>query len=358
MRLGSKVSEARHTSNIGFGVFLQQDSRNGRVTGQLEDDHHIISSTFVPNGNHVTHRTLNGQEMVQLETKYRSLRGTTLSSFGANEIYVMEFRSDGASTTFQISRHGDESKFVHTSEQVQSLGNANRVLVFFRANHVLCTHLNTVIGNNCLGSNAPNWKLSLPEDSVPSWPLGLQTRMVTGSAEPFNVLNTALRHDLVSGGPGTSLAERPQAKVFADCIRARYPTAKSEPLGKVFPLMLNVDGLCLDLPFGLSMWNRGNIVGSAMAVNQLLKASIPVSSIGIVAFYPSQAKEYRHALQHLHNLTPNLGFDRVAIDDLEGWIGKEIGIAVVDLVRTANSSGNLGFLSQARRLKLALTLHR
>lgn len=301
--------------------------------------------------------------MAQLEGKFKSIRGTTLGTFGTSELYAMEFKSVRMGKTFLISRHGGElhsnPSILHTSKQVQSIAYAKRVLIFFRADHVLCAHLNSVIENNCIGQAAPSWKDSLPEDAVPTWPLDIQRRMVVGSTEPFNVLNTALRHNVIYDGEGTDPKERPQARTFADCLRSTYPSAKSEPSGKVFPLMLNVtDGVCLDLPFGLSMYNRKNMFVGVMALYQLLRTSILPSTIGIVTFYPSQAETYRNALQQLHKQSPMLGYNQVAVDTLEGWVGKDIGIAIVDFVRTSNASGNLGYLSQSRRLKLALTFHR
>ncbi|KAK4696613.1 hypothetical protein P7C71_g1333, partial [Lecanoromycetidae sp. Uapishka_2] len=364
VRLGTKTSET-HTSNIGFRVLLQQEERKGDSTGQLEDNYHLVSCHYVPNDNALTHRVLDEEETAKLN-EYEALRGTTLASIGSfdkRRVHTMVFTSDGLGKMFLLSRHGGElqsdASIRSVSKQVQSLAYAKRVLIFFREDHALCSHLDTVIEHDCTGSFAPSWKDPLPEGAVPTWPLGLQSRMVRGSSGPFNVLNAALRHDDIHDGSGTSLSERPHARLFADCVRTVYPSAKREPRGKVFPLMLNVtDGICLDLPFGLSMYNPKNVFAGAIALYHLLRTGIPASNVGIITFYPSQTQAYRIALKGFHHQDSTLRYGQVTVDSLEGWVGKEIDIAIIDFVRTANASGNLGYLSQWGRLKVALTIHR
>lgn len=150
----------------------------------------------------------------------KSTRGATVGFFGDTELYFMEFKSDGVGKTFLLSCHGGDLLSSNTStrnmsKRVQSIAYAKRVMLFFRANPVLCAHLNVVIDNNCLGQPAPSWKDSLPEDAVPTWASLVQTRMIAGSTEVLKVLNAALRHDLLKDGRGTSLADRPRARVFA-----------------------------------------------------------------------------------------------------------------------------------------------
>lgn len=74
--------------------------------------------------------------------------------------------------------------------------------------------------------------------------------------------------------------------------------------------------------------------------------------------YPGQADIYRDALKKCHRYAPSKGYNAVKVGKLEDCVGTDYGIIIVDLVRTANSSGNLGFLSQARRLQSLLTIHR
>lgn len=121
--------------------------------------------------------------------------------------------------------------------------------------------------------------------------------------------------------------------------------------------MLNVPGLCTELPFGASMLNRLNTYAAINALHELLAAQIPASDIGIVTLYHAQAVAYKDALDHCHTLAPQRGYNHVQVNILEGWVHRTVGIAIVDLVRTANASGNLGYLSQANRLKVLLSRH-
>ncbi len=298
-----------HTSNIGFRVLLQQDARKSLVSGQSEDDFHLISCSLVPTGNAVTHRTTTEQERTELETIFKSTRGATVGLFGDTEFYFMEFKSDGVGKTFLLfCLRGDllssNTTIRNTSKRVQSIAYAKRVMLFFRANHVLRAHLNVVIDNNCLGQPSPSWKDSLPEDAVPTWASLVQTRMIAGSTDLLNVLNAALRHDLLKDGRGTSLADCPRARVFADFVRTTYQSTQREPAAKVFPLMLNVtDGVCLELPFGLSMYNRGNVFAGTTVLYQLLRTSIPAAGIGIVTFYPCQVRTFSGILAQSASLT-------------------------------------------------------
>lgn len=124
--------------------------------------------------------------------------------------------------------------------------------------------------------------------------------------------------------------------------------------------MLNVsdDCLCIDLPFGASMLNRGNTYAAINALHGLLAAHIASDQIAIVTLYPTQVAAYQDALRRCHKHDPLSGYDLVQVGLLEAWVDKTVSVAIVDLVRTANSSGNLGYLSQANRLKILLTLHR
>lgn len=157
----------------------------------------------------------------------------------------------------------------------------------------------------------------------------------------------------------TSVECRQQAKAFRNFIHETYTTVRREPSHKVYPVMLNVtDGLCSEMPFGASMVNKENSYAGINALHGLLKANIVGEDIAIVTLYPGQADIYRDALKKCHRYAPAKGYNTVKVGKLEDCVGTDYGIVIVDLVRTANSSGNLGFLSQARRLQLLLTIHR
>jgi len=124
--------------------------------------------------------------------------------------------------------------------------------------------------------------------------------------------------------------------------------------------VLNVaDGCyCVQLPFGASMINRGNTYAAINALHGLLAAGIASDHIAIVTLYPTQVAAYQDALNRCHKYNPVSRYDLVQVGLLEAWVDKTIGVAIVDLVRTSNASGNLGYPSQVTRLKVLLTLHR
>lgn len=137
-----------------------------------------------------------------------------------------------------------------------------------------------------------------------------------------------------------------------------YPSVRPEPAHKVHPVLLNVvDGLCVELPFGASMLNRSNTYASINALHKLLEAKISASRVGIVTLYPAQMEAYQDGLKRCHDLKPERGYNLVEVGLLEHWVDRNVGIAIVDLVRTPNASGNFGFLSQSNRLKALLSTH-
>jgi len=160
-------------------------------------------------------------------------------------------------------------------------------------------------------------------------------------------------------GPGTSVKDRPEAEQFKAFVRQSYPAIRQEPANKVYPIMLNVSnqGPCIELPFGASLVNRTNTYTTINALHRLIAINLAASRIGIVTLYPAQVEIYKDALDRCHKYAPDRGYNLVQVDLLENWVQKTVGIVIVDLVRTPNASGNLGYLSQANRLKVLLSLH-
>ena len=158
-----------------------------------------------------------------------------------------------------------------------------------------------------------------------------------------------------------------EAVKFKEHVRKTYPNARQEPESKLYPVLLNVPGFgnCVELPFGAAMLNRKNTYAGIEALHALLDSGIPASRIGIVTLYPAQSKAYKDALDRCEKCDEkrddshgrSRGYKDVQCDILENWVGKTVGIAIIDLVRTSNATGNLGFLSQANRLKVMLSLH-
>lgn len=372
VRLGTKVSDP-HPSSVGFRVLLLNDRRKPNATGSFEDYYHVVSCKFGSHGeNAVVCSPATEGEMHEVSDAIRdrpktpgSIGGPGVCSLNVPEGYNW-YRLDfyNADEGFTVTRHGLDlsttNSYIRKIEKMLPfLSYTTHISLFFLADDILLSHLEKAIKRDCIGLEAPSWKVSLPEDAIPMWPGNIQTRTVAGSTGPLNVLNCALREDAVRDGQGTSLESRPQAKRFREYVHATYPGVRREPRHAVYPVMLNVSqGLCIELPFGASMFNRENTYAGINALHKVLGTGIPGADVGIVTFYPSQLEAYQDALRQCHKHALAVGYDRVKTGLLENWVGKEVGVAIVDMVRNANASGNLGYLSQARRLKLALSLHR
>lgn len=356
--LGTKVSDA-YPSCVGFRIMLRSHFLQTKSSGSLEDNYCVFSFNFRPNRNSsVTFSQATDQDK-------EGIPGTK-DSFDLNQsqtLYKLDFINNYRDGFF-FSRHGPklQTSDIHTQEikrMLPLIPSTQAISLFFPADDILIAHLKKTIMNDCVGVEAQSWKVSLPESAIPKWPQNVQTRMVAGSINMLNVLSHALHDGVLQDGSGTSLNCRPQAKRFREFLHATYPSLSLETMNSVYPVFLDVvDGLCVELPFGASMFNRENTYAGINALHLLLRSGIPGADVGIVTLYPAQVQAYRNALQQCHKYAPKIGYDAVTADVLEEWVGKEIGITVIDLVRTANASGNLGYLSQARRLKLLFSLHR
>ena len=93
-------------------------------------------------------------------------------------------------------------------------------------------------------------------------------------------------------------------------------------------------------------------------VHRLLIAETQPEEIGIITFYPHQVEIYRGALKICDTHRSHRGYEKVKVNVVENCAGQTVDFAIVDLVRTTNARGNLGLLSQQRRLKIALTRHK
>ena len=97
-------------------------------------------------------------------------------------------------------------------------------------------------------------------------------------------------------------------------------------------------------PDGLSKRNpqEGELV--LKQVNALCEDGLNPSDIAVIAPYAAQVRWLReHAI-----------FDKLEIDTVDGFQGREKEAVVMSLVRS-NETGEIGFLSDARRMNVALT---
>ena len=97
-------------------------------------------------------------------------------------------------------------------------------------------------------------------------------------------------------------------------------------------------------PEGLSKRNpeEGRLV--LKQVNALCEAGVSPSDIAVIAPYAAQVRWLRE----------NAIYDHLEIDTVDGFQGREKEAVVISLVRS-NSTGEIGFLSDARRMNVALT---
>ncbi|MEY3162967.1 MAG: DNA-binding protein [Planctomycetota bacterium] len=91
--------------------------------------------------------------------------------------------------------------------------------------------------------------------------------------------------------------------------------------------------------------NEGEAERLVRHVQQLLDAGVPASAIGVISPYQAQVGLLRRSLAHLPDLE---------VHTVDGFQGREKEALVVSLVRS-NERGEVGFLSDRRRINVAFT---
>jgi superfamily I DNA and/or RNA helicase len=99
--------------------------------------------------------------------------------------------------------------------------------------------------------------------------------------------------------------------------------------------------------FDPSTFNTGNAERVAAEARRLLSRGLPPSDLAIIAAYSAQARRLRDLLREERAAGLEVG-------TVDGFQGREKEAVIVDLVRS-NDSGELGFLSNTRRMNVALT---
>jgi ATP-dependent RNA/DNA helicase IGHMBP2 len=95
---------------------------------------------------------------------------------------------------------------------------------------------------------------------------------------------------------------------------------------------------------GSSRENPGEAAFVAQQVDELLAAGVSATEIAVITPYAAQARLLRELISE----------DRVEIDTVDGFQGREKDAVVISLVRS-NAKGELGFLTDTRRMNVALT---
>jgi superfamily I DNA and/or RNA helicase len=111
----------------------------------------------------------------------------------------------------------------------------------------------------------------------------------------------------------------------------------------------------------LSTYNTDEAIFSLKYLEEMIKrigiAKIKTNlwSIGLIAPYKAQVRKFNELLFDTYNF-PNLRSfsDFLTIDSIDGFQGQERDIIIISLVRS-NPKGEIGFLSDTRRMNVALT---
>ncbi|HET7503557.1 MAG TPA: AAA domain-containing protein [Kofleriaceae bacterium] len=96
-----------------------------------------------------------------------------------------------------------------------------------------------------------------------------------------------------------------------------------------------------------STFNAGNAERVAAEVRRLLSRGLPPTEIAVIAAYSAQARRLRELLRAERAAGLEIG-------TVDGFQGREKEAVIVDLVRS-NELGELGFLTDTRRMNVALT---
>lgn len=97
-------------------------------------------------------------------------------------------------------------------------------------------------------------------------------------------------------------------------------------------------------PRGLSYENPLEAQLVAKLARELLDAGVPPSAIGVITPYNAQTTRLRD----------ELGDPRIEVDTVDGFQGREKEAILLSLVRS-NTAGDVGFLSDTRRMNVAMT---
>ena len=358
-RLGTHVSDG-DPSNFGFRFFLRTDPTGSDKSLEAESHYYVQSFEFPKGANIVNRPPLPEDFHFPPKNLFQDL-GDYVGNLSEEDFYRELYCIDIASgpSTFKTFTQSSGSWISVTDKDASIFLKARRVRILFQADKVLISHLEKAIKNQHCGVEAPNWKTPLPCGSSSARRPNVQDQMVLGSCNLLNILNRALHEPDLVDGRNTEISQRPKAMKFRRFLQNSYATALHLRGERLFPIFLHVmNSVCTELPFGAHLINRDNTFVVIRVVNDLLRDSFQPQDIGVVTFYPAQAELYVEALKECHQAFPQKGFDRIKAQYLENWVGGETIIVIVDFVRTANASGNLGLLSQAKRLQASLSLHR
>ena len=207
-----------------------------------------------------------------------------------------------------------------------------------------------------------------------NWPYAMLLevmRMTTG----LEALCSDIFYDgQLKPGPGTAIdhPSRQMSRVWRAQIRDRYPTLTNEPEGLTYPILLNItsdsepESAC-----GTSLVNKFNVSAATEHICWAIKAGIvKADQIGVATPYAAQVHLYTETLAKIGKSQPDLQTEQIqvgvsdfwskdlSIGTSEWWQGRQADYMIVDLVRATNDAGELGFMSDSRRLNVLLSRQR
>ena len=156
-------------------------------------------------------------------------------------------------------------------------------------------------------------------------------------------------------GIRTSLEDRPLSSVWQKQMQVKYPDLKPEPQGLVYPVFISTTSeSASEMQGGTSRINKKNM---AAVMNHLLwivcdAKIVEPGEIGIVAPYAGQVEGYRAIMKQMPEQEPGYMWSALRIGTTEWFQGREAPYMIVDLVRGSNDHGDLGFVSEGRRLNV------
>lgn len=250
---------------------------------------------------------------------------------------------------------------------------------------VLCATL-TGIDPEILGDRA--FDLAVVDEACQStepasWLATLRCNRVVMAGDPFQLPPTVLSHEAVRENFQVSLLERlmerwgtkaarrleVQYRMHVDIMDFSsaefYEGSLTADPSVASHLLSDMDGVIADPltttpvtffdtagaefaeekePDGESKRNPREAFAAAQIVQRLIEAGVPGEGIAVIAPYAAQVRLLRRSI----------AFEGVEIDTVDGFQGREKEAVVLSLVRS-NPEGEIGFLSDVRRMNVALT---
>jgi regulator of nonsense transcripts 1 len=180
-------------------------------------------------------------------------------------------------------------------------------------------------------------------------------RLIALGTRPLRLQVQYRMHPVLSAFPSSVFYEGALQDGITSALRTRKTLDFPWPSGPEKPhLFLAVLGAEELSPSGTSFLNRAEAVSVERVVSRLLRAGILPSQIGVVTPYTGQRTFIINHLQTSGSLSNPELYTEVEVASVDAFQGREKDYIVLSCVRS-NDTQSIGFLSDARRLNVALT---